>query len=399
MRYGLLLLLSVCTFQVQAIDTMQLRTTQSPPYQFLINGELSGVSVDLLRCVMGRLDWSYDIQLLPWARAVEDLRRQASDGIFTATPDPVLDRLATMSAPFALEKWHWYHRDSGRFQPQGKHLGVIRSSNAASWLKRQGLSAAVEVNSMQQLVYLLQNGRIDAFLGDELVVQEQLHSMKLPATEFRTEFSHYMPLGIYFSHDFLGRHPQFLAQFNRQLKRCAPAALQLSNTEQQRIRQQLQETLQPQLPARRLLPTLDSGNKRLGVLTVATKMALDQQWFRELSSGNGPLLDGVEQQPLSVWLRYWQQQSEGLIREIYITGTQGINLAQSQPTSDIDQSDEEAYQQLVVQQQPLWIGPIEYDESARSFQIKVAWPVSHNGELQGMVVLGLDAEHALQRSE
>ena len=399
MRYGLLLWLSVCTFQVQAIDTIQLCTTQSPPYQFLINGELSGVSVDILRCVMGRLDWSYDIQLLPWARAVEDLRRQASDGIFTATPDPDLDRLATMSAPFALEKWYWYYRDSGRFQPQGKQLGVIRSSNAASWLKRQGLSAAVEVNSMRQLIYLLQNGRIDAFLGDELVVQEQLHSMKLPATEFRTEFSHYMPLGIYFSHDFLGRHPQFLARFNHQLKRCAPAALQLSDTEQQRIRQQLQDRLQPQLPAQRLLSTLDSGNKRLGVLTVAAKMALDQQWFRELNSGNGPLLDEVEQQPLSVWLRQWQQQSEGLIREIYITGTQGINLAQSQPTSDIDQSDEEAYQQIVVQQQPIWIGPIEYDESAGSFQIKVAWPVSHNGQLQGMVVLGLDAEHALQSSE
>ena len=58
---------------------------------------------------------------------------------------------------------------------------------------------------MQQLIYLLQHGRIDAFLGDELVVQEQLHSMKLPATEFRAEFSHYMPLGIYFSHDFLSR--------------------------------------------------------------------------------------------------------------------------------------------------------------------------------------------------
>jgi len=228
------------------------------------------------------------------------------------------------------------------------------------------------VNSMQQLIYLLQNGRIDAFLGDELVVQEQLHSMKLPATEFRTEFSHYMPLGIYFSHDFLGRHPQFLARFNHQLKRCAPAAMQLSDTEQQRIRQQLQDTLQPQLPARRLLPTLDSGNKRLGVLTIAAKMALDQQWFSELNSGNGPLLDGVEQQPLSVWLRHWQQQSEGLIREIYITGTQGINLAQSQPTSDIDQSDEEAYQQIVVQQQPSWIGPNEYEESARSWQIKAA---------------------------
>src|SRR5690554_3151996 len=131
MRYGLLLWLGVCTFQVQAIDTMQLRTTQSPPYQFLVNGELSGVSVGILRCVMGQLDRPYDIQLLPWARAVEDLRRQASDGIFTATPDPDLDRLATMSAPFALEKWHWYHRDSGRFQPLGKHLGVIRSSNAA----------------------------------------------------------------------------------------------------------------------------------------------------------------------------------------------------------------------------------------------------------------------------
>ncbi|QQD21307.1 transporter substrate-binding domain-containing protein [Oceanospirillaceae bacterium ASx5O] len=399
MRYGLLLLLTVCTVNVQATETMQLRTTQSPPYQFLVNGELSGVSVDILRCVMGRLDWPYDIHLLPWVRAVEDLRQQASDGIFTATPEPALDRLATMSAPFALEKWHWYHRSEGIFQPQGKTLGVIRSSNAASWLKRQGLNAAVEVNSMQQLIYLLQHGRIDAFLGDELVVQEQLHSMKLPATEFRAEFSHYMPLGIYFSHDFLSRHPHFLAQFNGQLTRCSPKAMQLSRAEQQRIRAQLQTVLQPQLPSSRLLPALQAENKRLGVLTVAAKMALDKQWVGETQLGSGPLLERVEQQPISAWLRELQQQSEGLIREIYITGAQGINLAQSLPTSDIDQSDEEAYQQLVVQQQPLWIGPIEYDESARSFQIKVAWPVPEQGPRQGMVVLGLDAEHALRRSQ
>ena len=123
MRYGLLLLLTVCTVNVQATETMQLRTTQSPPYQFLVNGELSGVSVDILRCVMGRLDWPYDIHLLPWARAVEDLRQQASDGIFTATPEPALDRLATMSAPFALEKWYWYHRSEGIFSATGQNPG------------------------------------------------------------------------------------------------------------------------------------------------------------------------------------------------------------------------------------------------------------------------------------
>src|SRR5690606_39109593 len=105
--------------------------------------------------------------------------------------------------------------------------------------------------------------------------------------QFETDFSHYMPLGIYLSHDFLQRHPHFMEQFNGQLKRCAPAALQLSNTEQQRIHAQVQTAIQPLLPAAKMLPALDSGNKRLRVLTVAEKMALDQQWFSELSSGNG----------------------------------------------------------------------------------------------------------------
>lgn len=400
MHYWLCLALLV-SLSVRANEPVQLRTSESPPYQLLVNGELSGVSVGILQCVLKRMDWPYNIHLLPWARAIEDLKQQATDGIFTTAPEAALDRMATMSDPFALEKWHWFYRhqpDGNAFSPQGKTLGVIRSSNAASWLRQQGLPAAIEVNAMPQLIHLLQNGRIDAFLGDEQVVRDQLVIMKLPADIFSAEFSHYMPLGIYFSHDFLSRHPAFLSSFNRHLGHCAPTALQLSEAERRQITTLVRERVQPLFASAQLLPALKADNQRLGSLTATHKEQLDRQWFAEAEAGKGPLYDRITQHPLAAVLQRIQQQSAGLISEIFITGQQGVNLTFSQPTTDMDQSDEKPYQDVMAGGKAVSIGPIDYDESSHRFQIKVAWRVGRSPEEQGMIVVGLDVEHALRAS-
>lgn len=383
-------------------ETLKLRAAPNPPYQLLVNGKLSGQSIDVLQCVLGKMDYAYEISLLPWARANEELKSGASDGIFTAAPAASLDKFAEMSAPFALEKWHWYfrHHDSAKiFSPQGKSIGVVRSGNPASWMKNYNLTTTIEVNTVQQLVRMLQSGRIDAFIEDELKVQDALKELRLEQNVFDSDFSHYMPLGIYFSREFLQKSPDFLEFFNGQLQYCAQGRVALNPLEQEKIETLTINELQPSIAALQgLVASLKEENERLA--TDKTRGSeYDQRWFADLKKGGGPFIQQVEAHPLSKQLKALQARTARLISEIYLTGSKGFNLAQSQATSDFDQSDEAEYEAVVTNKQSLFISPIEYDESAKAFQVKVAWPLIEQQQTIGMIVIGLNAEVALRQME
>ena len=62
-------------------------------------------------------------------------------------------------------------------------------------------------------------GRVDVFMANELVAKEALegskHFSKLKKTVARS-----MPVGVYFNHPFLAKHPDFLSAFNKEVKQC-----------------------------------------------------------------------------------------------------------------------------------------------------------------------------------
>ena len=73
-----------------------------------------------------------------------------------------------------------------------------------------------------------------------------------------------------------------------------------------------------------------------------------------------------------------------------------FNMAESQPTSDFDQSDEIEYESVITNNSELFISEVEYDESAQTFQVKVAWAIKDSGKKIGMAVIGMNVETALK---
>ncbi|MDK2777376.1 MAG: transporter substrate-binding domain-containing protein [Pseudomonadota bacterium] len=378
-------------------DTLQLHTTAADPYQVIVNGELSGVSVSILRCVLAGMDQPYEMKLMPWVRAVEDLKHQTADGIFTAMPASELDAAAEMSYPFTLERWFWVtrpgdHPAQGRGQP-GWRIGAVRSSNQLSWLEQQGTGVAVEVNSLSQLIHMLRNKRLDAFLADDRVLTEELHKLGFATDSVALTFSRYMPLGIYFSRTFLSRYPAFIAAFNAGLKDCMPDPLQLSDSERQRIMTTLRDELMPRLQtAATLLADVEQ------TLPAATVQRREDVWPADLSADVPLFVGRILYNPLAEQLRRWQKESAGLISEIYITGPDGVNVAMGQLTSDYIQADEKPYQQLSAGHTDLYIGPVVYDASSHRFQVKAGWQLQPQDGRSGFIFIGLDAEKALQNS-
>lgn len=392
----------IISLSAQSKELLRLSSSQYPAQQLMVNGNVSSQSVDILACVLEKMDQQYRITTLPWGRAIKDLKQDASDGIFTAAPSAELNAIATMSAPFALEKWHWYflpqHKQTS-FSLHNKVIGVVRSSNVDAWLKQRGLTATIEVNSVEQLIRMLLKGRIDVFLEDEFKVVNQLERLHIPLDAMEANFSHYMPLGVYFSKRLLQRTPNFMAQFNQALHSCATTSMQLSAVEKEKITTLVRKTIHSQVNQLMGLQTaLEQHNQeRAGQEKQAGQW--DQQWLLETQQDSGPLLNQVRQHPLSPQLAALQTQSQGLISEIYVTGIQGFNVAMSQTTSDFDQSDEAEYAAIILRKRPLYIGDIEFDPSTQHFQSKVAWPIMDNHRVLGMIVFGLDVEFALRSME
>lgn len=125
--------------------------------------------------------------------------------------------------------------------------------------------------------------------------------------------------------------------------------------------------------------------------------ALDGRW-REQSSQGGPLIDEVLGNALSAYLKTIEQDSNGLITEIFVMDNRGLNVGQSSVTSDYWQGDEDKWR-LSYSKGPgaFFIDEVELDESSQRFQTQVSVPVldPESGKAIGAVTVGIDAEGLL----
>lgn len=396
---GLLLVsLALALVPAQAAPTTKNVLQLGVPSDLRVQGEASNENLEVFDCVLKQLDWPYSIILFPWKRGIEELKHGRVDAIIMATPSDELEVVAEMSSPFALEKWYWFYQKNSAqasLPINAVRLGVVSSSHTEIWLEQQGLRAEVKVNSTEQLLNMLLAGRIDTFLADEELIQEQLKKINQPDKALHKVFSHYISLGVYFSSEYLHKYPVFMTGFNNNLKACNTKKWQLTFEERAEIKRDAIKLQQQFSKINEVAGWLTQANQAFKADS-ATGAQLDELWATQVAAGSGKLLNSIELHPLSQWLRLWQAESKGLISEAYVTGLKGFNVAESQPLTDFDQSDEAEYQAVILSDEPLFINEIEYDESSQRFQVKVAWPIKDLGKKIGMVVIGINIESALR---
>lgn len=79
-----IVLLTTLSARADNARTVQLRTTEMPPYQMLEQGQLGGISVSTLSCAFAALDTPYTIQVVPAKRAEHDVKTAVADGFTLA---------------------------------------------------------------------------------------------------------------------------------------------------------------------------------------------------------------------------------------------------------------------------------------------------------------------------
>ena len=383
---GVFALLGVC-FETAA---------QSPPETKVVvsmQGVFSELTQAQLECVFQDTPYVPSFRAMPLARAQLNLLKGRVDGYFGIAQNPDIEQVAELSAPLLVKKWNRYSYDAQLLElplsDPRLRIGVIDSGNPMQWLLAQGVEPTIKAQSQAQLLALLNKQRVNQIITDEKSLNAVLHGRSAPPQRFLR----FAALSVYFSHEFLRQHDDFLTTFERAAEHCSVSPPELEEAQRTVVMQLASEYFQhwSQQPA--WLQALDQA-ANMPVPVALHLQRLDARWLRERTARRQPLIEQVLNTPLSQQLQQAVAQDHRL-GEVMLTDKYGQLLAASGITSDFYQGDELAFQQSQhLARGQLMLEPISYDSSTRQFSVKVSGPLfaPQGKEFLGVLTLGVNID-------
>lgn len=145
-----------------------------------------------------------------------------------------------------------------------------------------------------------------------------------------------------------------------------------------------------------LINAVKAQNEKHAGLSDGDISSLDQQWRSEAESGSGALIDAVLANELSKFLGSKKEASGAKFSEIFVMDNKGLNVGQSDVTSDYMQGDEAKWQKT-YQAGPdaVFLDEVEFDDSSQTFQSQVSLTVVDpaDGSAIGAITLGVNVEN------
>jgi hypothetical protein len=126
---------------------------------------------------------------------------------------------------------------------------------------------------------------------------------------------------------------------------------------------------------------------------------LDKQWRAQTKASERPLIDQVLSTALSKKLADTKKQARGMITELFVMDNKGLNVGQSDPTSDYWQGDEDKWRRTYLAGPgAIFIDEIEMDESTQTFQSQLSLSIIDpvTGQVIGAVTVGVDVDQLLK---
>lgn len=123
--------------------------------------------------------------------------------------------------------------------------------------------------------------------------------------------------------------------------------------------------------------------------------SLDKAWRAQTGASERPLIDEVLGNDLSGYLAGKREESGGLVTEIFVMDNKGLNVGQSDVTSDYWQGDEAKWQKTYgAGPGAIFIDEVEMDESTQTFQSQLSMSIVDpaTGEVIGAITVGVNID-------
>jgi hypothetical protein len=107
------------------------------------------------------------------------------------------------------------------------------------------------------------------------------------------------------------------------------------------------------------------------------------------------MIDAVLGNALSQFLQQQQGAAGGVVTEIFVMDNRGLNVGQSEITSDYWQGDEAKWQKTYqAGADALFIDEVEMDESTQAFQSQLSMSIVDpaSGEVIGAITVGINID-------
>lgn len=147
--------------------------------------------------------------------------------------------------------------------------------------------------------------------------------------------------------------------------------------------------------------SLKNQNIKYNSLSQADIDALDKKWRGETKSDEKPLISAVLSNPLSSYLTRIQAHSIGLYSEMFVMDKNGLNVGQSNVSSDFWQGDEAKFQKTFGKGKgAVFIDEPEYDDKLGIWRVQVNLAISNadNSAVIGAVTVEMNLSELERRS-
>ncbi|GAB2208908.1 hypothetical protein ROS1_57260 [Roseibium sp. ROS1] len=156
----------------QCLSPLSFLTEDWPPYQYIENGILKGVTVDLLLAILKEANAEQtlaEIEVVPWARGYSRVKTQPNTVLFSMTRTPEREEMFKWAGPILKNDTYFIGRKDQGIRIAGPadlyqyRFGVIIDDASEMFAKRHGIpSENITKNSRADLnMRMLEAGRID----------------------------------------------------------------------------------------------------------------------------------------------------------------------------------------------------------------------------------------------
>lgn len=158
------------------------------------------------------------------------------------------------------------------------------------------------------------------------------------------------------------------------------------------IKAYVEQNVQPWLSDPAVISAIKAQNEAHAGLSQADIDAMDKEWRAGVDGGDRKLIDGVLSNALSAFLQKKQQESGGVITEVFVMDNKGLNVGQNALTSDYWQGDEDKFQKSFgAGAGAMFIDAPEKDESTQVLQSQASTTiVDESGNLIGAITIGIN---------
>lgn len=156
----------------------------------------------------------------------------------------------------------------------------------------------------------------------------------------------------------------------------------------------IEANVKPWLSDPALVSAIKAQNEANAALDQAGIDAADKEWRAEVDAGGGAMMEKTLGNAVSAFLKEKKTAAGGIVTEVFVMDNKGLNVGQSDPTSDYWQGDEDKFQKSFgAGAGAIFVDAAEKDESTQVLQSQVSISIAdETGTPIGAITLGIDLD-------